>query len=178
MDSPDTIKALDRYLSPVDVWSMAFGCMVGWGVFAMPGNTFLPVAGPAGTLIAMLSGMCIMLVWLLAVAVFAAINLAAPNGAPAAWLAFVAAVPVSMIVWLIFNSIWFNPRRGFLIVSLLMWTLLGAVYVTCLAFGSSPWLLFLIGVPGQIIIAFASKLRYKNRTVVPTDDTPDSESEE
>ncbi len=62
MDSPDTIKALDRYLSPVDVWSMAFGCMVGWGVFAMPGNTFLPVAGPAGTLIAMLSGMCIMLV--------------------------------------------------------------------------------------------------------------------
>ena len=47
-------KPLDRYLSPIDVWGMAFGCMVGWGVFAMPGNTFLPVAGPAGTLIAMM----------------------------------------------------------------------------------------------------------------------------
>ena len=55
-------KALDRYLSPVDVWAMAFGCMVGWGVFAMPGNTFLPVAGPAGTVIAMFIGMIIMLV--------------------------------------------------------------------------------------------------------------------
>jgi len=54
-------RELDRYLSPVDVWAMAFGCMVGWGVFAMPGTTFLPVAGPAGTLIAMLIGMVIML---------------------------------------------------------------------------------------------------------------------
>ena len=55
-------KPLDRYLSPVDVWGMAFGCMVGWGVFAMPGTTFLPVAGPAGTVIAMIIGMCIILV--------------------------------------------------------------------------------------------------------------------
>ena len=55
-------KALDRYLNPVDVWSMAFGCMVGWGVFAMPGTTFLPVAGPAGTLISMLLGMAFMLI--------------------------------------------------------------------------------------------------------------------
>ncbi len=55
-------KPLDRYLSPVDVWGMAFGCMVGWGVFAMPGTTFLPVAGPAGTIISMIIGMIIMLV--------------------------------------------------------------------------------------------------------------------
>ena len=49
-------KGLDRYLGQTDVWAMAFGCMVGWGVFAMPGTTFLPVAGPMGTLIAMLIG--------------------------------------------------------------------------------------------------------------------------
>ena len=55
-------RVLDRYLSPLDVWAIAFGVMVGWGVFAMPGNTFLPVAGPAGTLIAMGIGMVIMLV--------------------------------------------------------------------------------------------------------------------
>ena len=58
----DLTKPLDRYLSPVDVWAIAFGCMVGWGVFAMPGTTFLPIAGPAGTVIAMLIGMAIMLV--------------------------------------------------------------------------------------------------------------------
>ena len=57
-----TAKPLDRYLSKVDVWAIAFGCMVGWGVFAMPGTTFLPVAGPAGTAISMLLGMAFMLV--------------------------------------------------------------------------------------------------------------------
>ena len=60
-NNPNASKQLDRYLSIPDVWAMAFGCMVGWGVFAMPGTTFLPVAGPLGTLIAMLIGMAIML---------------------------------------------------------------------------------------------------------------------
>ncbi|MBQ6374551.1 MAG: amino acid permease [Clostridia bacterium] len=60
--SKGAVKPLDRYLSTVDVWAMAFGCMVGWGVFAMPGTTFLPVAGPAGTAISMLLGMVIMLI--------------------------------------------------------------------------------------------------------------------
>ena len=41
---------------------MAFGCMVGWGAFVMPGTTFLPVAGPAGTLIAMAVGVIVMLI--------------------------------------------------------------------------------------------------------------------
>ncbi|MBR2671825.1 MAG: amino acid permease [Oscillospiraceae bacterium] len=57
----DQVKMLDRYLSPLDVWSMAFGCMVGWGVMVMPGTTFLPVAGPAGTLISLVIGLAVML---------------------------------------------------------------------------------------------------------------------
>ena len=56
------VKPLDRYLSVIDVWAMSFGCMVGWGVFAMPGTTFLPIAGPLGTLLSMLIGMAIMLI--------------------------------------------------------------------------------------------------------------------
>ena len=55
-------RGLDRYLSPVDVWAIAFGCMVGWGVFAMPGTTFLPVAGPAGTVLALLVSTAVILV--------------------------------------------------------------------------------------------------------------------
>ena len=61
-DKQNKLTALDRYLSPLDVWAMAFGVMVGWGTFVMPGTTFLPVAGPAGTIIALLIGMLIMLV--------------------------------------------------------------------------------------------------------------------
>ena len=60
--STNSSRPLDRYLSRIDVWAMSLGCMVGWGVFAMPGTTFLPVAGPLGTLISMLAGMFIMLI--------------------------------------------------------------------------------------------------------------------
>ncbi len=56
------MKGLARYLSRTDVWAMAFGCMVGWGAFVMPGTTFIPLAGPLGTLIAMAIGTLIMLI--------------------------------------------------------------------------------------------------------------------
>lgn len=52
----------DRYLTPLDVWAIAFGCTIGWGAFMMPGSTFLPVAGPLGTTIAMAISVLIMLV--------------------------------------------------------------------------------------------------------------------
>ena len=55
-------KALDRYLSVIDVWAMAFGVMVGWGAFVMPGTTFIPVAGPLGSVIALAIGVVIILV--------------------------------------------------------------------------------------------------------------------
>ena len=55
-------EAPRRDLSWLDVWAMAFGCMVGWGAFVSPGTTFLPVAGPAGTIIAMAIGAAVMLV--------------------------------------------------------------------------------------------------------------------
>ena len=29
---------LSRYLSPVAVWALSFGCAVGWGSFVMPGT--------------------------------------------------------------------------------------------------------------------------------------------
>lgn len=80
------------------------------------------------------------------------------------WLVFVYAVPLSMVVWLIFNSIWFNVKRNFLIVSLLMWTLLISVYLTLLVLGNSFWQLFIIGIPAQAIILAWSNLSYKSKT--------------
>ena len=55
-------RSKEKYLTPLDVWALAFGCMVGWGAFVMPGSTFLPVAGPAGTIISMAIGLVIMLI--------------------------------------------------------------------------------------------------------------------
>ena len=45
MENAEKKSGLARYLSPLDAWAMAFGCMVGWGVFAMPGTAFLPEGG-------------------------------------------------------------------------------------------------------------------------------------
>ena len=52
----------DRYLSPLDVWAMALGCTIGWSAFLLPGSSFLPVAGPLGTLISIAISIAIMLI--------------------------------------------------------------------------------------------------------------------
>lgn len=62
MEQNRIVGEYDRYLSPLDVWAIAFGCTIGWGAFMMPGTTFLPVAGPLGTAIAMAVSVVIMLV--------------------------------------------------------------------------------------------------------------------
>ena len=54
-------QGLGRYLSPLSAWALSFGCAVGWGVFVMPGTTFLPVAGPLGTLLGLAIGAVLML---------------------------------------------------------------------------------------------------------------------
>ena len=50
-----------KYLSPMGAWALAFGCAVGWGAFIMPGTTFLPVAGPLGSVIGLGLGALIMM---------------------------------------------------------------------------------------------------------------------
>ena len=86
------------------------------------------------------------------------------------WIILLYAVPVTIIVWLIFNSVWFNPKRNFLIVSLLMWGIIVSLYVSLLLFASqSVWQLFLIGIPGQIIIFFWSRLRFKKKEKTKTE---------
>lgn len=53
---------LEKKLNPLSVWSLAFGCIIGWGAFMMPGTTFLPKAGPLGTAVAMIIGAVIMII--------------------------------------------------------------------------------------------------------------------
>ena len=56
----DSSSKFKRGLSPISVWALAFGCIIGWGAFMMPGTTFLPTAGTLGTTIAMMIGALIM----------------------------------------------------------------------------------------------------------------------
>ena len=56
------VTGLSRYLSPLAVWALSFGCAVGWGSFVMPGTTFLPDAGPLGTAIGIVMGAVVMFI--------------------------------------------------------------------------------------------------------------------
>lgn len=98
-----------------------------------------------------ITGMSIVLVWLIATLV-AVVSYLLQNKVGFYWLAFVYAVPVSFIIWLVFNSIWFNKRRNFQIISLLMWSVMGALYVSLLMFGVNAWPVFITCIPGQAII--------------------------
>ena len=53
---------LTKYLSVIQVWALSIGCAVGWGSFVMPGTTFLPIAGPAGTAAGIAAGAVIMFI--------------------------------------------------------------------------------------------------------------------
>lgn len=121
------------------------------------------VAAPAGQrnqkVITVLS---VLLVWLVATMCFIALDIVWPQTA-ATSLSFLYGVPVSMIVWLVFNSIWFNRRRNYLIISLLMWSTLACIFLTLLAAGLPIWKFFLLGIPGQIAIYVWSRFQLKNK---------------
>lgn len=72
------------------------------------------------------------------------------------WLYFVYALPVVLIVKLIFNSIWFNPRHNYLIISALMWSILATIHITFMYFKVDVSLIYLLGAAGQIIIVLSS----------------------
>ena len=58
MSGADTVKTagMGRHLSMLAAWGLSFGYAVGWGAFVMPGATFLPDAGPLGTVVGILVG--------------------------------------------------------------------------------------------------------------------------
>lgn len=102
----------------------------------------------------------VLLVWFVATVMYVVMDLVIPKSV-FKWLPFAWAVPVSMIVWLVFNSIWFNTRRNYGIISLLMWTGLGCIILTVAACGFWPWKLLFLGVLGQLAIILWS--RYKRK---------------
>ncbi len=106
------------------------------------------------------TGIGIVLVLLIATLTFVVLEFAIGNSG-VNWLAFIYAIPAAMIVWLVFNSIWFNKRINFLIISILMWSILAAIYLNALLLHQNIWLIFVLGIPGQVIILLWSRIRSK-----------------
>ena len=98
------------------------------------------------------------LVWLIATVVFVCLE---PSGVAGGrgWMVFVYAVPLSCIVLLVFNSIWGKVKYNFYLITGLVWSALASLYLSFFTFAlSNVWLVFIIGIPGQIIIILWSRL--------------------
>ena len=107
-----------------------------------------------------ITGMSVLLVWVVAAILFVILDSA--MGRPEAnYLIFVYAVVASAVVWLVFNSIWHNRRRNYLIISLLMWSILLSIHTSVLIGGYNLWQMYLLGLPGQLIIVLWSKMGKK-----------------
>ena len=104
---------------------------------------------------ALITGLACMLVFLIATLFFVTLGLV--TELKRLWIAYVYCVPICSILLIVFNSIWGKPRMNFYFISLLVWSILASVYLTIGDY--SKWLIFIIGIPGQIIILLWSGIR-------------------
>ncbi len=95
------------------------------------------------------------LVWLIATILFVSVGIALAD-IQGMWLVYVYAIPVTCIVLIVFNTMWFAPRRNYLFITVLVWSLLLALFLTIRL--PMIWMLFLLGIPAQIIIFLWSRL--------------------
>lgn len=89
-------------------------------------------------------------IWLIATAIFVIFSILDVHISVGNWMIFVYAIPIFLIVLLVFNSLWGSRTFRAVLVSLLMWSILFCVCLSVRTF--RVWLLLVIGVPAQIII--------------------------
>lgn len=96
----------------------------------------------------------ISLVWLIATISYFYLSL---TSVLRPWLVFIASVPISSIVLLVFNGIWGRRYFIFVITTILVWSILLFAYLLFLE--KNIWMLFIIGIPLQIAIILWANLK-------------------
>ena len=107
-------------------------------------------------IMSMSAGLC----WLVAVVIYVFLGLF-DFGKPYSWLAFVYAVPATFIVLLVLSCVWKFRVSIVLCSSALVWTILLGIFLTAEEFLHDPGLLFVIGVPLQILLCLWFGFRYR-----------------
>jgi transcriptional regulator with XRE-family HTH domain len=97
-----------------------------------------------------------LLVWFVALLVFVVLRTV---DVPNAWMGFVYAVPVNCIVLISLRSAWHDYRANILLISILSWGCLLSIHTSLLAYLSfNAWMIYLLGIPGQLAIFMWSRL--------------------
>ena len=107
-----------------------------------------------------ITALSISLVWLVAMLFFVILSLW-QGSVGWNWLCFIYALPIQTIVWLVFSSVWFRGKGNYVLISLLVWSSLLAIHLTLQLFDIRVGMIYLLGIPGQIIILLWSILKRK-----------------
>lgn len=103
-------------------------------------------------------------VWILSVIYFAIHSAILDDVAIKPWMSFIYAIPLSLIVALVFNSIWGARGFNYLIITLLIYGVILSLHLTILlTLGYNMWYLYLIGIPSVIVVVLTSRLNRLNR---------------
>ena len=93
-------------------------------------------------------------IWFIATVLFVYLQF---YGFQDAWLVFVSAIPSSMVVLLVFNSIWGKRGLNYVIISVLVWSALVFAYLLLLEY--NMFLIFIIGIPIQVLVILWSQIK-------------------
>lgn len=104
------------------------------------------------------------LVWFIATIAFFVLRFFLPSTAERfdAWLIFIYAIPVSCIVLIIFNAIYFNKIATMFAVSGLVWTVALSIYLTFIQ-QENIGLIFIVMIPFQVLVVFFFILLIRKR---------------
>ena len=105
-----------------------------------------------------LSSLCVWFVALLLFVIVSSLDI------PKSWMAFVYALPADCIVRLSLRSAWHDFRRNQWLVAGIMWGTIASLFLTLLVFFDlNIWKLFLLGIPGQLAIFLAFRLKINKK---------------
>ena len=108
------------------------------------------------------------LVWFIALLFFVVIS---SFGIPCSWIAFIYAIPINAIVLLSLRSAWRDFRWNRVLISIIVWSTLLALYLSFLLFlHFQMWKLFLLGIPGEVAITLWFRLFRVPKQELQTDD--------
>ena len=97
-------------------------------------------------------------VWTIAVLLFVYFKVIAGKNL---WRAYIWAIPASLIVGIVFNGIWGRKGWRMVLISMLVWSFLAAVFIQFLKYDYNVWPVFLVGIPLQVAVILWANLGRK-----------------
>ncbi|MDO4846165.1 MAG: helix-turn-helix transcriptional regulator [Oscillospiraceae bacterium] len=78
------------------------------------------------------------------------------------WITFIYAVTAELILYLILHSVWSGGTYNYFIIGALFASVIVSVYFSIFVFAhENPWQIFLLLIPGELIVFLCSRIRKK-----------------